>query len=140
MSDQILRAGPPHAALLATLHAAIFPHAAWTETAFLSLLAQPGSLALIHEAGGILVLRVVLDEAEILTFGTTQRRQGIGSALLRRGLSDLRAANTHVLHLEVAERNEAARCFYEKFGFVHSGRRKAYYEDGDDALMMRLSC
>lgn len=140
MNCPIIRAGLPYAAALATLHEAIFPHAPWTEAAFSSLLNQPGTHALIHESGGILLLRVVLDEAEILTFGAVSKRQGIGSALMNSGLNDLRAAQVHVLHLEVAARNEAARLFYEKFGFTRSGFRKTYYEDGDDALMMRLSC
>lgn len=129
-----------HAAVLATLHAAVFPHAAWDEEAFTGLLNQPGNLALIHEAGGFLLLRVVLDEAEILTFGTIQKRQAIGSALLHESLCRLKRANVSALYLEVAARNEPARCFYEKFGFAPTGRRKAYYEDGDDALIMRLSC
>ena len=140
MSSLITKADISHAGLLASLHEAIFPHDAWTEAAFFSLLAQPGNLALIHESGGLLFLRVVLDEAEILTFGTLQKRQGHGSALLCEGVSRLQQANVRQLYLEVATRNEPARLFYEKFGFVLTGRRKAYYEDGDDALTMRLSC
>lgn len=136
----IIRAGVPHAAVLSALHGAVFPHAAWNESAFLTLLNQAGTLAFIHEFDGFLLLRVVLDEAEILTFGTTQKRQGIGSALLHEGLSVLAQARVQTLYLEVAARNQAARHFYEKFGFMVTGRRKAYYEDGDDALTMRLSC
>lgn len=138
--DAITIASPAHAALLASLHAAIFPHAAWDEAAFLTLLKQPGCLTLIHEAGGFLMLRTVLDEAEILTIGTIEKRRAIGSILLRDGLDRLRQAGVKTLYLEVAAGNEAARCFYEMFGFVPTGRRKAYYEDGDDALTMRLSC
>lgn len=140
MSSRIISVGPSHAAALAALHEAVFPHAAWTEPAFFGLLNQPGHLTLIHEDGGFLLLRIVLDEAEILTFGTTQQRQGIGSALLRAGLDELKKANVRVLHLEVAAHNEAARSFYETFGFMRTGQRKAYYEDGDDALIMCLPC
>lgn len=139
-SNLITMAGTSHAALLAALHEAVFPHAAWNEKAFTSLLNQPGHLAFIHESGGFLLLRVVLDEAEILTFGTIQKRQAVGSVLLRESLCRLKLKNVSTIYLEVAAGNEAARCFYEKFGFVPIGRRKAYYEDGDDAVMMRLSC
>lgn len=136
----VSRVDAAHAAVLAALHGDVFPHAAWNEAAFVTLLNQPGNLALIHEAGGFLLLRVVLDEAEILTFGTIQKRQGIGRALLHEGLIRLRQTNVEKLYLEVAARNEAAKCFYETFGFGLTGRRKAYYEDGDDALTMCLLC
>lgn len=141
MSDsQIIRAGVTHAAALSALHGSVFPHAAWNESAFLTLLNQPGTLAFILGSDGFLLLRLVLDEAEILTFGTTLKRQGIGSALLHEGLAALEQAHIQTLHLEVAAQNNAARLFYETFGFVVTGRRKAYYEDGDDALTMCLSC
>lgn len=139
-NNQIIRAGLAHAAALSALHKAVFPHAAWNENAFLALLSQSGTLAFIHGADGFLLLRVVLDEAEILTFGTTQKRQGIGSALLHEGVTALAQAQVQSLYLEVAAQNQAAKLFYETFGFVVTGRRKAYYEDGDDALTMRLSC
>lgn len=140
MNNRIIHVGPSHAAVLAMLHETVFPNAAWTESAFLGLLNQPGNVALLHKDGGFLILRVVLDEAEILTFGTTQKRQGIGGALLRVGWDNLKKANVRVLYLEVAAHNEAALAFYENFGFARIGRRKAYYEDGDDALMMCLPC
>lgn len=136
----IIRAGTAHAAALSVLHKAVFPHAAWDESAFLALLGQPGTVAFIHRTDGFLLLRLVLDEAEILTFGTTQKRQGIGSVLMHEGLAALEQAQIQTLYLEVAAHNESARLFYEKFGFTVIGRRKAYYEDGDDALTMCLSC
>jgi ribosomal-protein-alanine N-acetyltransferase len=40
--------------------------------------------------------------------------------------------------LEVRESNAAARCFYEKAGFVQTGRRKSYYTDpAEDAVLYR---
>lgn len=139
-SRLIIRVGASHAAALSVMHEAVFPHALWSESAFCDLLGHPGTFALIHGSNGFLLLRVVLDEAEILTFGTTEKRQGIGSVLFHEGLALLKQAQVNTLYLEVAARNQAAQLFYEKLGFVVTGRRKAYYEDGDDALTMRLSC
>lgn len=132
--------GPTHAAALAALHAAVFTHAPWTEAAFTSLLGQPGVIALLHAQNGFLLLRAVLDEAEILTFGTTQKRIGIGRQLLHAGVTLLTQAGVRSLFLEVASRNHEARAFYKKSGFVETGRRHAYYEDGDDAIIMCLPC
>lgn len=140
MTNQITLATPAQAEVLAALHTRIFPHDSWNEAAFSALLSQAGHFTLLHEKGGFLMLRTVLDEAEILTFGVVQPRQGIGSALLHDGLHRLKKAHIQILHLEVAAHNKAAQLFYEKFGFVLTGRRKAYYEDGDDALLMRRSC
>ena len=135
-----IKASPAYAGVFAALHAAVFPHAPWSEAAFLALLNQPNVIALAHAENGFLLLQVVLDEAEILTFGTTQKRCGIGTHLLRAGLEALAATGVTRLFLEVASSNHEAQAFYKKFNFVVTGRRKAYYEDGDDALVMCLLC
>lgn len=136
--SEITEAGPTHAALLAVVHGMVFPHEAWDEAAFLSLLGQPGVFALLHEQGGFLLLRAVLDEAEILTIGVQEKRRGIGGALLSEAMRRLKDAGIRTLYLEVAAGNAPARALYEKFGFTAIGLRKAYYEDGGDALNMRL--
>ncbi|MCS6997720.1 MAG: GNAT family N-acetyltransferase, partial [Casimicrobiaceae bacterium] len=38
--------------------------------------------------------------------------------------------------LEVRVNNLAAQSLYRKFGFVEVGRRKRFYRDGEDALLM----
>ncbi|MBU6418148.1 MAG: GNAT family N-acetyltransferase [Proteobacteria bacterium] len=134
----ICEAGPAHAAALSAMHERVFPKAPWNEAAFAALLRQPGVAALIHDANGFMLLRTVLDEAEILTIGVLEKRRGTGAALLREGLRRLRDAGVQVVHLEVATDNAAARALYEAHGFVKSGLRKAYYENGGDALMLRL--
>ncbi len=134
----IAEAGPAHAAALAAMHKVAFAHEPWNEAAFATLLCQPGVLALTHDANGFILLRAVLDEAEILTLGVLAKRQGIGTALLREGLRRLRAGGIGAVHLEVARGNAPARALYEKLGFMQCGLRKAYYDDGGDALMLRL--
>ena len=43
------------------------------------------------------------------------------------------------MFLEVSTRNPAARGLYQQLGFQQVGRRKGYYADGSDALVMSKS-
>ncbi len=126
------------APVFAALHAQAFPQHPWDAASFTSLLAQPGMLGYLDDRGGFLLLRLVQDEAEIITLGAVLPRQGIATALLHQGLAALRARGVKVIHLEVASDNEAGRALYEKFGFALTGRRKSYYENGADALTLAL--
>lgn len=64
------------------------------------------------------------------------RRRGVASRLMAEvlGLADRIAAEE--IFLEVRTSNAPARAFYRGLGFVESGRRTAYYLDGEDALVM----
>ena len=116
---------------LAALHAEAFS-APWDARAFADLLAQPGVLLRI-EADGFILIRVVLDEAEILTLAVRPgaRRQGLGRRLVERACVAAKDAGAAILFLEVAEDNAAARVLYARAGFVEIGRRKAYYASPD---------
>lgn len=129
---------PAFAPLFAALHARAFPHEPWDEAAFATLLAQPGMHGFISERGGFLLLRIVLDEAEIITIGAATPRQGIATTLMGQGIAAARQAGVAKIHLEVAAHNHAARALYEKLGFFTTGRRKSYYADGTDALTLAL--
>ena len=133
----IVEAGLAYAPVLTALHAQAFPGEPWSTESFSALLAQPGVVALLDERGGFLVLRLVLDEAEILTLGVTRKREGIATALLEAAIELLRRRDIATLHLEVAAPNVAARALYEKAGFIQIGLRRRYYADGSDALMLR---
>jgi ribosomal-protein-alanine N-acetyltransferase len=132
----IVEAGPAYAPVLAALHAQAFPDEPWSAESFSTLLAQPGVVGLLDERGGFLVLRLVLDEAEILTLGVTRKREGIATDLLKAALALLGRREIASLHLEVAAPNVAARALYEKVGFTQTGRRRRYYADGSDALTL----
>lgn len=134
----VIEAGIAYASALAAMHEEAFPEDPWDAASFTSLLNQPGVLALLDERGGFLLLRVVLDEAEVLTLGVTARRQGIGLALMQAGLVRLAGLGVLTLHLEVAAGNVAALGLYERVGFVQVGRRRRYYPDGGDAVTMTL--
>jgi ribosomal-protein-alanine N-acetyltransferase len=129
---------PAYAPVFAALHAQAFPHEPWDEEAFATLLGQPGVHGFLDERGGFLLLRIVLDEAEILTIGATAPRQGIATALMAQAITTARAQGVRTIHLEVAAQNMPARALYVAQNFALTGRRKSYYADGTDALTLAL--
>lgn len=142
MSIAIAPAGPDAAALLAALHQAAFPADPWREPAMGRLLAMPGAFALIAtldgEPAGLALARVAADEAEIVTLGVApaHTRRGIGRHLLAATAVEAAKRGAARLFLEVAEANLAARRLYAAGGFREAGRRRRYYPDGDDAVVL----
>lgn len=136
----MIRASIAHAAACAAIHAAAFPPGeAWDAAAFADLLVMPGAHGLIDPAGGLILTRHVVDEAEILTLATLPavRRQGIGARLLARALDAAAADGVTRMFLEVSAGNQAARGLYAAAGFLPCGRRRRYYPDGSDALVLQ---
>ncbi len=130
--------GPGAAPLLAALHAACFPREGrWDEPAMAGLLAMPGCFA-VTEAEGLALARVAADEAELLTIGVLPqaRRRGAGLALLRAASGEAARRGATRLFLEVATANAPARALYARAGLVEVGRRRRYYPDGGDALVL----
>lgn len=129
-----------HADVMAAIHGAAFSAAeAWSREVILLQLGMPTAFGLVYSCAGMILARVVADEAEILTLAVEpgQRRRGIGAALLgaaMRRSADLGAAR---MFLEVAVTNAAARRLYASLGFTEAGRRRHYYADGTDALILR---
>ena len=127
---------------LGRIHAEAFT-APWSAKAFADLLDQTGVFVL-GDADGFILIRVILDEAEILTLAVRRsvRRRGLGAALTRAGAAAAAALGAERLFLEVAEDNAAARGLYENMGFSSVGRRSGYYAAPDggriDAIMMSL--
>ena len=136
----MIRAGPAHAEALAAIHAESFPpRERWGADAFALHLPLPGVLALIADAGGLVLARVAADEAEILTLAVTPpaRRRGLGRQLLGAAGTAAVAMGAVTMFLEVSEANHPARALYAACGFVPVGRRRQYYADGSDALVLR---
>ena len=142
----IAPAGPAAAEVLAALHAAAFPPAErWSAQAIGLLLALPGHFALLAEAEGVPVAfamgRAAAEEAEVLTLAVlpAARRAGTGRALMQALMAEAAARGAKALFLEVAEGNRAARALYGRLGATVAGRRRRYYPDGSDALVLRAS-
>ncbi len=141
MSDPIFPAVDP--ARLAAIHAEAFA-AAWDRAALAELLASPGVFA-VAEEGGFILIRVVVDEAEILTLAVrpSAQRAGLGARLVEAAVVRAAALGAERMFLEVAEGNAAARALYARSGFVEMGRRRGYYSHADgrreDALTLVLN-
>ena len=77
-----------------------------------------------------------------LAVGAAFRGRGVGRALLRCGISELRRparrAPPPAIMLHVDPARTAARGLYESIGFQEEKHLCGYYSDGRDALLMRL--
>lgn len=130
-------------AALAALHATGFERG-WSAAALADLLDQPGVMVMTAPDGFILI-RVVADEAEILTLAVhpQARGRGQGARLTRQAAAAAAAAGARRLFLEVAEDNTAARALYRRTGFESVGRRPRYYARAGaapvDALLLSLN-
>jgi len=125
---------------LAALHASCFKgREAWGAEAMALMLRMPGAFGLWRPGAGLVLARAIAGEAEILTLAVlpVARRQGLGLALMTAALTRAAAAGAAAMLLEVAADNIAAQRLYAGLGFAEVGRRRRYYADGRDALVLR---
>jgi len=141
MNVQISTCGPGSEGLLAALHARCFADF-WNEAEMAGLLASPGVSALVveedGEPAGLALIRVVLEEAELLTLGVLpgRRARGHGQTLLSAAEAAARKAGAVRLFLEVSHVNAPAAGLYTRAGYRQVGERKRYYRDGADARVL----
>lgn len=128
---------------LAAIHAEAF-ETPWDAASLSALLASPG-VFVVAEADGFILIRVVADEAEILTLAVRPPawRGGLGARLVEAAVVRAAALGAERMFLEVAEDNAAARALYARAGFHEAGRRRGYYARADgsreDALVLALN-
>lgn len=124
---------------LVALEAELFGVAAWTERLVREEVERVSLLLADGEGGtpsGYLVTRTAGDVADLLRIGVRpdHQRRGLGGILLRAALEE--AAGAERMMLEVSDRNDAAVALYRGHGFEVVDRRRRYYPDGSDALVM----
>lgn len=93
-----------------------------------------------NEIIGYIVVKVILDEAEILSLATKPsfRRKGVASALLKDVIFKIKDI-AKICYLEVRISNIEAINLYRKFRFKEYGIRKNYYiAPEEDALLMKI--
>jgi len=101
------------------------------------LLSQDGSLPRV---GGYLFAVALYEEFHINKIATDPRvrNRGLGRNLLEDALARAQSSRANAVTLEVRISNIPAREFYRSYGFREAYRRKAYYQDGEDAFAMVL--
>ena len=115
-------------------------HSEYSWTCFVTLPAN----SFVHQLQGFLLLRVIGDEAEILSIGVKKRvrRNGIGKYLIEQAKRFSTLHQLRSILLEVAETNRNAFGFYKKQGFLKIGIRNNYYvfsaKNKKNALIMHL--
>lgn len=85
--------------------------------------------------GSIMVVDDVADLQRIAVLPDARRR-GLGHELLEELLTKASGLGATRILLEVAASNDQAIGLYESFEFHVIARRRGYYADGDDALVM----
>jgi ribosomal-protein-alanine N-acetyltransferase len=142
---EIVAGGSEDAAAIARLLAACMIDP-WSEDMVRAAMGLRGASAFVVRGGagaalvGGVLLHVIGDEAEILQLAVVpeRRRGGMGRALLDHAVAAAVRWGARDVYLEVRESNVAARQLYASAGFEHVGRRKRYYNDGEDALVLAM--
>ncbi|MFK5925786.1 MAG: ribosomal protein S18-alanine N-acetyltransferase [Desulfuromusa sp.] len=118
-----------------------YPHP-WTSRQFLQELENPAATILVCENEtrivGYICYWLIAGEMQILNLATSPkfRRQGIAAQLLAEVFKRCAFSELSSAWLEVRSGNLTAKALYQRHGFKLSGTRKAYYRDGEDALVM----
>ncbi len=88
---------------------------------------------------GYIGLWNICGEADIIDVAVHKdfRRKGIGEGLIQNMLNKCREIGISEVNLEVRKSNIAAQRLYEKMGFARVGLRKLYYENSEDAILMK---
>ncbi|WP_420802022.1 ribosomal protein S18-alanine N-acetyltransferase [Staphylococcus saccharolyticus] len=86
---------------------------------------------------GYLGLWIVIDQAQITTVAITHQFRGFGlGQLLLEYVKNYASHTCEVMSLEVRIGNEIAQHVYKNLGFQYGGKRKNYYGEGEDAIVM----
>lgn len=87
---------------------------------------------------GVATGRVAVDDADVLLVAVApgMRRRGLGRQLTEVLCATLAALGAQRVLLEVRAANTAARALYGSVGFEEVARRRSYYRDGEDALVL----
>ena len=129
---------------MARIHAAGF-YRGWPVGEFESFLSDDATPVYVacdakRRIAGFALVRVVKDEAELLTIAVDPKWRGkrVGDALLRAVFDDLLLSPARRMFLEVSEENAAAIRLYERLGFAVISRRKGYYPKADGSQATAL--
>lgn len=115
----------------------------WTEEMLKDAFRLPIYRCFLAEEGGQVcgycVLIVLFENAEVANVAVDipYRGKGIAKLLMQKMHEQARSFGAEQSLLEVRVSNAAAIGLYEGLGYERYGKRARYYEDGEDALLMR---
>ncbi len=123
------------------------PGIAWSKAELLYFMKYPGNIGVLaeDESGRLAGFAIagkqrrqgsIFGRLITIDVDAQLRRRGIGHVLLEEIERQLRAAGANAVLLEVAVDNATAQSFYERHGFVSTGRIPGYYLGRIDALVM----
>jgi ribosomal-protein-alanine N-acetyltransferase len=120
----------------------------WKREFFESELSEPyrfarvlaGGADAVPRIGGYLFAVSLYEEFHVNKIATDPRvrHRGFGRLLLEDAIARARSIGADSITLEVRVSNAPAREFYRSYGFREAFRRKAYYQDGEDAFALVL--
>lgn len=90
---------------------------------------------------GYIIFWLIGDEAQInnIAIHPDFRRMGMGEAVMRHVIQQLRSSGAVMVTLEVRPSNAGAQVLYRKLGFRMIGIRKGYYTNpSEDAFVLAL--
>ncbi|SCZ50326.1 GNAT family N-acetyltransferase [Epibacterium ulvae] len=122
---------------LADTHALAFTETrCWTEAEITTLLNSP-FVFLSGDSRCFALVRVIADEAELLTLAThpEYQRKGLATNLMPIWQAAAQSRGAEQAFLEVAADNIAALALYQSQRFAISGRRNEYYARKDGVLV-----
>lgn len=142
----ILRpATPDDAPAIAAIDNVLFAGDAWSLPSVVAEISGEDRFAVVTDSDGELLgyamtmcTGEVVDLQRIGVLPAYQRR-GVAHSLLAEAFDHARADGGHRMLLEVSSTNHDALAFYAAEGFVEIDRRRRYYSDGSDGLVLRRS-
>lgn len=118
---------------------------AWGEKGLAAELSNRNSVTLVAEEAGrpaaFVNFWIVRPQVQLNSVAVSRSalRRGLASRLLAKLEEYAKKNLCREIDLEVSERNSAAVAFYAARGFSVCGRRPKFYNNTDDALLMRKS-
>jgi [ribosomal protein S18]-alanine N-acetyltransferase len=123
---------------------ALFPGDRLSLRQFRHHLVSPKARLRVLDEGGIAGYALLLRHAQrpawrlySIVVDPARRGQGLGAVLLADAEAIARVAGAPALTLEVREDNATAIALYRGRGYVETGRRPGYYDDGAAAIRLR---
>lgn len=127
---------------IAAVDRVLFDVDAWSLPSVVDEISGEGRFAVVVVSDGVLLgyaMTMRADEVvDLQRIGVlpSEQRNGIARSLLAAAHDQARADGGRRMMLEVSSTNQAALAFYSTEGFVEMDRRRGYYRDGSDALVL----